>query len=505
MLILRRLCEGWVLATRHWLYSARIARMATTLRLIMLSLLAFSFAPLAFAQQQAAPEPDYSSRAQTVVNEITSRQFDKVFAQFDTTMANAFPADKLSQAWDQVVSQAGAFQKIDSTRVIEQSGYHVATTTCTFANALVNIILAFDSAGRIAGLRFTPAEDAPASSASPSQNSSASSSAAPTQNSQAAPAPPSWSAPPYADPSKFHEVPVTIADGQWQLPATLTLPNGNGPFTAVVLVSGSGPNDADETIGPNKVFKDIAWGLATNGIAVLRYPKRTHEYGMKSAADMQNFTVKDEYLDDARAAVALVASRPEIDAHRIFLAGHSEGGYLAPRIAAANPQIAGLIILEGSTRPLEQLIIEQLKYQASLGGPNAPQIEKMIPEAEAQAKAIEDPNLKPGVMLPVLTTQIPSSYFLDLRSYDPCAVAASLKIPIYVTQGGRDYQVTTTDFANWQKALAGHFNAILKLYPSLNHLLISGTGPSKPEEYFISGQHVSPEIISDLSSWLHSH
>lgn len=474
---------------------------------VLFAFVAFPFLPLAFAQQIAAPESDYSSRAQNVVNQLVARQFDKVFAQFDTTMANAISADKLSEVWGQVLSQAGDFQKIESANVIEQAGYHVATVTCAFAKARVNVIVAFDAASRIAGLRLVPAENAPSvSSASPSQNSNASSSAASPQNSQAAQsAPESWSAPPYADPSKFHEVSVTVADGQWQLPGTLTLPNGKGPFTAVVLVSGSGPNDADETIGPNKVFKDIAWGLATNGIAVLRYPKRTHEYGAKSSADPENLTVKDEYLDDARAAVALLASRPDINPHRIFLAGHSEGGYLAPRIAAADPQIAGIIILEGSTRPIEQLVIEQLKYQASLGVPNAAQIEKFIPEAEAQAKAIEDPNLRPGVMLPLLTTKVPSSYFLDLRSYNPCAVAASLKIPIYVTQGGRDYQVTTTDFANWQKALAGHPNATLKLYPSLNHLLISGTGPSRPEEYFVPGHHVSPEIISDLSAWLHSH
>lgn len=484
--------------------------MPTTLRVIILSLLVFSVASLASAQQQAAsPESDFSSRSQAVIKELTAHQFDKVFAQFDTTMASAISADKLSQVWDQVLSQAGAFQKIESTQVIDQGGYHVVTTTCAFANAPVNVIIAFDAAGRIAGLRFTPAENPPASpaaSASPSQNSNASSSAAPAQNAQAAAsASESWSAPSYADPSKFHEVAVTVADGQWQLPGTLTLPNGKGPFTAVVLVSGSGPNDADETIGPSKVFKDIAWGLASNGIAVLRYPKRTHVYGAKSSADPANFTVRDEYLDDARAAVALLASRPEIDPHRIFLAGHSEGGYLAPRIAAANPQIAGIIILEGSTRPIEQLVIEQLQYQAKLGGPNAAQIEQLIPQSEAQAKAIEDPNLKPGVMLSLLSAKVPSSYFLDLRSYDPCGVAASLKIPIYVTQGGRDYQVTTTDFGNWQKALAGHSNATLKLYPSLNHLLISGTGPSKPEEYFVPRQHVSPEVISDLGSWLHSH
>ncbi len=435
------------------------------------------------AQQQAASAaPDYSARANEVVNDLAARQFDKVFALFDPTMAAAVPADKLGPGWDQVISREGAFQKINSTQVIDQSAHHVATVACTFEKGQVNIILAFDDSGHIAGLHIVPAG-----------------------NSQEAPAAAPWTPPPYADPSKFHEESVTVSDGQWQMPGTLALPNGNGPFTAVVLVSGSGPNDTDETIGPNKPFKDLAWGLATAGITVLRYAKRTHEYGVKSSADPQNLTVKDEYTDDARAAVALLASRPEINPRRVFLAGHSEGGYLAPRIAVADPQIAGIIILEGNTRPIEQLVIDQLKYQASLGGPNAPQIEKMIPDAEAEAKAIEDPSLKPGTMVTLLTAQVPSSYFLDLRAYDPGAVAASLKIPIYVTEGGRDYQVTTTDFANWQKALAGHANATLKLYPSLNHLLISGTGPSKPEEYFVAGQHVSPEIVSDLAAWLNSH
>ena len=128
----------------------------------------------------------------------------------------------------------------------------------------------------------------------------------------------------------------------------------------------------------------------------------------------------------------------------------------------------------------------------------------MIPEAQQQAKIIESPELKPGTEVQMLTATVPSSYFLDLRSYDPAATAASLKIPIYVTQGGRDYQVTATDFTHWKKALAGHSNATLKLYPSLNHLLIAGSGPSSPVEYEKPAQHVSPEIIHDLSSWIQS-
>lgn len=398
-------------------------------------------------------------------------------------MAAAVPADRLGQSWDQLLGQAGAFEKVTSSQLVERSGYHIVTLTCTFEKGPLNVVLAFDPDDRIGGLRFTPASDSPAPLPAPQA---------------------SWGAPGYADPAKFHEESVTVSLGQWQLPGTLTLPNGKGPFPAVVLVSGSGPNDADETVGPNKVFKDLAWGLASQGIAVLRYEKRTYKYGANSSADPRNLTVKDEYVDDARAAVGLLAARPEIDSKRVFLAGHSEGGYLAPRIAAGDRQIAGIIILEGSTRPIEQLVIEQLSYQAKLGGPHAAQIAEMIPEAQAEAKAIEDPNLKPGTNLKLLTANVPSSYFLDLRGYDSCAVAASLKIPIYVTQGGRDYQVTSTDFANWQKALAGHSNATMKLYPALNHILISGTGQSNPEEYFVAGQHVSAEIVTDLAAWINS-
>lgn len=431
------------------------------------------------AWQLAAPSaaPSYEELGKTAAAELGARQFDKVFAQFDSTMQAAMPAGTLAQTWDQIIGQMGAFQKITGARVVEQSGYHVALVACEFEKGALEIVLPFKVSGQIAGLHFQPAEKSAATAAS------------------------SWSAPAYADAAKFHEEAVTVADGNFQLPGTLTLPNGKGPFPAVVLLSGSGPNDADESIAANKPFKDLAWGLATQGIAVLRYPKRTYQYRAKSSADPMNFTVKDEYMDDAKAAVALVGTRPEIDARKIFVAGHSEGGYLAPRIAAGDTRIAGLVILEGSTRPMEQLVIEQLQYQAKLAGPDAGKVEPMIEQAKKDAAAIESPDLKPGTAVSLLGAQMPSSYFLDLRAYDAGGTAASLKIPIYVTQGGRDFQVTMADYANWQKALGGHKNATLKVYPELNHLLIAGTGPATPAEYAHPG-HVAPQVISDIAAWI---
>jgi hypothetical protein len=431
-----------------------------------------------FGAQQTPAPPDYSSRAREVVSALAARQFDSVAAQFNETKSAALSGARIGNAWDQVIAQSGAFQKIDSVQIADRR-YHVATVMCSFERALRQVTIYFDDGGRIGGLQFPPA--APAAAVAPS-----------------------WSAPPYADPNAFREEAVTIVDGRWQLPGTLTLPNGKAPFAAVVFVSGSGPNDADETIGPNKTLKDLAWGLASKGIAALRYPKRTHQYGAASSASRDTFTVKDEYLDDARAAVALLASRPEINPKRIFVAGHSEGGYLAPRIALGNPQVAGIIILEGNTRRIEQAVVDQLHYLAGLGGANGADIEKAESEAKAQKEAIENPGLKAGTTVKLLNATVPATYFLDLRDYDPGAVAARLEIPIYVTQGGRDYQVITTDFDGWKKALAGRSNATLKLYPSLDHLLVPGQGPSAPSQYLEAGRHVSAEVIADLIAWIAS-
>jgi alpha-beta hydrolase superfamily lysophospholipase len=256
----------------------------------------------------------------------------------------------------------------------------------------------------------------------------------------------------------------------------------------------------DETIGPNKTFKDLAVGLASRGVSVLRYEKRTHKYGVQSSSDPNAFTVRDETIDDAISAVSLLASMPEIDSSKIFVLGHSLGGYLAPRIAAGHPTIAGLILMAGSVRSLEDLIVEQVRYEASLAGPMTPQIQKVIDDTEAMANEFRNPDLKPGTTLHMLGSPLPSSYVLDLRAYHPTDTAKSLTIPMLILQGERDYQVTMTDFNLWKQALSSHSNVTFKSYPGLNHLFEPGTGPSKPMEYQTLG-HVQKDVIEDIAGW----
>jgi len=271
----------------------------------------------------------------------------------------------------------------------------------------------------------------------------------------------------------------------------------------VVLVQGSGPHDQDETIGPNKPFKDLAWGLASDGIAVLRYNKRTFQHPESFRGQ---YTVEQETVEDARAAVALLAARAEIDPKRIYVAGHSLGAMLAPRIAKGDSQVAGIILMAGNTRPLEDLIVEQVKYQVSLAGAPTPEGQKAIADAEKTAAAMRDPNLKADQTVSIVGAPVPGSYVLDLRAYDPAQTAAALKIPILVMQGARDCQVRMADYEGWKKALAGDSLASFRLYPNLYHLFIpvpasDNTPLSSPADYNQPG-HVAPEVIADAAAWM---
>jgi hypothetical protein len=268
----------------------------------------------------------------------------------------------------------------------------------------------------------------------------------------------------------------------------------------VVLVHGSGPGDRDQTIGPNKPFRDLALGLASRGVAVLRYDKRTRVHGDKMTS-LARLTVKEEVIDDVIAAIALLRATDGIDPKRIFVAGHSLGGMLIPRIAAAaGSDIRGVIILAGAVRSLEQSIADQTRYLALADGKISPDEQPLVDEAAAlvaRVKALEptDPPISfAGV-------SAPASYWVDLRGYNPPLAAQKVTLPMLILQGERDYQVTMEDFAKWKAAVGARADVTVKSYPALNHLFIAGTGPSAPGEYMTPG-HVAEEAVRDIAAWV---
>ncbi len=312
-----------------------------------------------------------------------------------------------------------------------------------------------------------------------------------------------WQPPAYADPGSFEEHEITLETGPRSVPGTLTAPREQGqpPGAAVVLLAGSGSLDRDETIGRNKPLKDIAWGLASRGITVLRFDKVTYTHA-NDLKDAENFTLADEYLPQAIAAIHLLQQHQAVDPGRIFLLGHSLGGTVAPRIAAAEPSVAGLMLLAGGAQPLHWTIVRQIRYLASLNPAAAAAAQPAIDALTKKAQRVDSPDLSPSTPARELPLGAPASYWLDLRDYNPAQLAATLNKPMLILQGGRDYQATVDDdLARWQQALAGRDKVTVHVYQALNHLFTPGEGPSSPAEYE-PAQHVDPTVITDIVDWL---
>lgn len=199
-----------------------------------------------------------------------------------------------------------------------------------------------------------------------------------------------WEPPDYAAPERFQEEEVVLGEGSLAVPGTLTIPRSPEPHPAVLLLAGSGPLDRDSTVGPNKPFEDLAWGLASLGIAVVRFNKVTFAHG-EALSMLAAFTVKDEYMTDAHAVVSLLANRPGVDARRIFVLGHSLGGTVAPRVAAAEPHVAGLIIAASGAEPLQRAILRQLRYLASLDPATQAASEEGLARVARQVELVDRP------------------------------------------------------------------------------------------------------------------
>ena len=424
-------------------------------------------------ESNAPNAPLWETRARTFVSHLSEGETADAYAAFDGTMKGAMPLDALAALWGQLEGQQGKFVKQGVVRREEAGVYTIVFVRAHFAKQDLDVKVTYNADGEVAGLFFVPAK-----------------------------APQVWTAPTYVNPDAFTEREVALGEPPWVLPGTLSVPKGKGPFPAIVLVHGSGPQDRDETIGPNKPFKDLALGLASKGVVVLRYDKRTKVHGAAFAKD-KTLTVHEETVVDVGYAATLLRGMPEVDPDKVVIVGHSLGATVMPRIAVRDAKLAGVVAMAPLARQLEDVIVEQFTYIFSADGQISAQEQKQldaVTRARASIKALALSDVGNGKSI----LGAPAAYWLDLRGFQPHLAAKNITCPLLVLQGERDYQVTMDgDFVHWKKALSGSKTVTLKSYPGLTHLFTKGEGPSLPSEYE-TAQNVDAQVVEDIARWVHA-
>jgi dienelactone hydrolase len=316
---------------------------------------------------------------------------------------------------------------------------------------------------------------------------------------QVRPAVEGWTPPAYADSDAYSEEELRLRLPGRSIGATFARPlTTERPPVAILLMGGSS-FDRDGTAGRNRIGRDLALGLASSGVATLRYDKPSFVDPELRAEPA--FAPSADYIPPVAAAMAALRARDDVDTTRVWLVGHSMGGRYAPRVAARVPGIAGLVLLAADASPMHAAAVRVARHVVAL--PDAPpEAEAMLAELERSSALVAGRRFTlktPRERLPLGFT--PGTW-LELRDDDPAATAAGLEIPMLVLQGGRDYQVTVDDdLSRWRAGLDGRPGVDIRVMDADDHLFFPGAGPSSPADYD-TAQHVDPEVVAAIAGFI---
>lgn len=307
---------------------------------------------------------------------------------------------------------------------------------------------------------------------------------------------------------------VTVAGPDGTLAGTLTLPQSPAPVAAVLLVAGSGPTDRDESIAGHKPFLVLADALTRRGIAVLRMDKR----GVgKSTGNYAAATSKD-FAQDAQAAITYLRTRKEVDARKVGLLGHSEGGLVAPMVAARDPAIAFVVLMAAPGLTGEDILTRQQRIIAAAGGATPNQLDKAEATNRALYRALanaQDDGQMRSHALPLLQAagipaaqqeaalkEIGGPWFRYFLSYDPEPMLRQVSIPVLAITGDKDTQVTAPEnLAVIRAALSGNPDTTVLELPGLNHLFQSAKTGLRAEYNEIE-ETMSPAALAIIGDWI---
>lgn len=409
----------------------------------------------------------YIKLSETFATQMASHDFETVTQCFSENVKSQLDSTMLKEVWETNVTPLGNFIRIHQSEFTSQDKYIVVCVLMEYEENGVLLTFTYNEDNEIDGLWLTykEIEDELASN------------------------------------DKFEETSITLGNEPFILDGILTLPKNVDNPPVVILIQGSGQSDMNETIGKvsNKPFQDIAWQLAEQGIASIRYNKRFYQYPELANAEM---TIKDEVLEDAGIAIAYAKDCGKVDVTNIYVVGHSLGGMLAPKIALDNPDVAGIVSLAGTPRKLEDVIYDQNVFAlASTDEYKQEQKEAMLQMVQAEIDKVK--NLTEADTSTILS--VPAAYWYSLNQIDTPKILEQLTIPMLFLQGDADFQITVEkDFAKWKELLENKDNVEFILYEGLNHLFMPTTGAKDITDYDTKN-NVDTKVGTDIARWIHEN
>ncbi len=411
---------------------------------------------------------EFETKTEEIIQLFEQNKIGKIHRYFDKKTKKSFKKIYLFGAWKGIQKNNGKLRETGKVAYSTVKNRQTATVPLHFEKASFNLILTSNEQKDIAGLRFTAL---------------------------------AYKTPDWAKNIVFGKERIKVKTDTFSLPGELLLPENCTKCPVVILVHGSGPSDRNEgsALSPNRLFQDLAYGFAINGIATIRYDKRTLVY-QKQLAKADSITLYEETIADAISAVNLAKTYPFIDSSAVYVLGHSLGAYASPRIADQS-NVAGIIMLAGPYRALYEIIPEQYAFLLGLDGKLTKKETKLIETTKEEVKFINKEKSTVS-KLSVMGNDQMLHYFRDLSRYDPADMIKQLDCRVLVTQGDRDYQVRyQTEFIKYQDILQHESHVDFYLIPGVNHQLIWGSAPSTPNEYYIPG-HPSLDVIKYLAGWV---
>ncbi len=406
---------------------------------------------------------------------LAKRDFDKFKENISEEFKKATEGQDLD-VFKMLEQELGAYKEITKTEIETQNGYYLTDSTLQFEKGTVDQTIAFNGEMVADGVNYLNMKK----------------DIVPEEG----------------------EKEITLDAGTgYPVKGMIKMPKGEVK-AGIVIVDGSGPNDMNMTLGQNKMMKHLSDQLAEKGFAVLRFNKRTYQYGKELAKiGMQNKTlIKDEFIDDAAEGLKTLAKEQGIPTDKLFILGHSQSGSYLPVINETAGNLAkGYIILSGTPTNIAELSKKQLEKVIEEGSENADEeqvkmMKQNIKTNDELLKKIEtmsDEELNKPENYPF---GIPGVYVKDLMKYDPIKLYNDSKLPIFIRIAEFDKQVPVSELELWKNGLDKNENDSIEEVKGANHMMQPSDGKTKlanliTDEYQKDAPIVS-SVIDDIAAWI---